>query len=56
MVSEEKIYREEFQSPCTQWFSCNTGFLFPVIQINVEERTGNPEHLVVLEVEVPKEN
>lgn len=40
--------------PCTQLFFCNIEFLFLIIQIDVEERTGNPEHWVVLEVEEPK--
>ena len=40
--------------PCNQLFFCNIEFLFPIIQIDVEERTGNPEHWVVLEVEEPK--
>lgn len=40
--------------PCNQLFFCNIEFLFPIIQIDVEERTGNPEHWVALEVEEPK--
>ena len=44
---------QDFEGPCNQLFFCNIEFLFPIIQIDVEERTGNPEHWVVLEVEEP---
>lgn len=43
----------KFTLPCSRWFSCKRGFLFPGVQKGVEERTGSLGHLVVWEDEEP---